>query len=407
MAKPTGFDFLAESHKEYDIGATFPPQSKELYVIPSKLEANIMTELPEEICMEILERLPVKSLIRFKTVCKPWKYLINSPDFMERHADRSATNHSKLGIVLEKYSEATHECSLFFHELNFNPISLGETTMIEQPITRCKEVKPLSWCRGLLLLGVKCHHTFLLWNPSTRKCKEVRDPTYHCYFNHEAISASALGYDFTFKSHKIVLISKIDRNPNDISVYNLKTNSWTSVEVDKDHEYASFDSSTTVVNGIPHWLVCYSRFQVRKADEIYYEIEYFNYDMNKFVVVPQPCGYDYDSPELFDMEGRLCIGYHTCGKVEIWVMMKYGVKESWSRQMIFGDIIIPWYPICFAKDIGVSLVAEGKYGVRCYVIYNGKERGTELKFLAADSKIRSKNAFAFVESLISLEPERY
>ncbi|OMP00778.1 hypothetical protein COLO4_12379 [Corchorus olitorius] len=327
------------------------------------------SQLPEEICMEILERLPVKSLIRFKTACKSWKSLINSPDFVERHIDGSATNPSKLGIVLEKYSETKHKCSLFFHELNFNPYYLGETTIIEQPITRCKEVKPLSWCRGLLLLGVKCRHTFLLWNPSTRECKEARDPTYHCYFNHEAISASALGYDFTFKSHKIVLISKIDRNPNDISVYNLKTNSWTSVRVDKDHKHASFKSSTTVVNGAPHWLTF---------------------------------GYDYGAPRLFDMEGRLCIGYYRCGKLEIWVMMKYGVKESWTRQMIFGDISIPWYPICFAKDIDVSLVAEGKYMCCRYVIYNGKERGTELKFLAADSDIESENAFAFVESLISL-----
>ncbi|MCI40987.1 F-box/kelch-repeat protein, partial [Trifolium medium] len=37
--------------------------------------------LPEELIIQILLRLPVRSLIEFKCVCKSWKTLISDPKF--------------------------------------------------------------------------------------------------------------------------------------------------------------------------------------------------------------------------------------------------------------------------------------------------------------------------------------
>jgi hypothetical protein len=37
--------------------------------------------LPDELVFEILSRLPVKSLLQFKRVCKSWKTLISDPQF--------------------------------------------------------------------------------------------------------------------------------------------------------------------------------------------------------------------------------------------------------------------------------------------------------------------------------------
>ncbi|ESQ46842.1 hypothetical protein EUTSA_v10028258mg, partial [Eutrema salsugineum] len=47
-------------------------------------EKKIM-ELPHDLMEQIFERLPVKSLLRFKSVSKRWKSTIESPNFNKRH----------------------------------------------------------------------------------------------------------------------------------------------------------------------------------------------------------------------------------------------------------------------------------------------------------------------------------
>ena len=45
--------------------------------------------LPRELIVDILSRLPVKTLCRFKCVLKPWRSLISDPDFVKTHLLRA------------------------------------------------------------------------------------------------------------------------------------------------------------------------------------------------------------------------------------------------------------------------------------------------------------------------------
>ena len=42
-------------------------------------------DLPDEIVLDILSKLPVKSLLRFRCVCKPWHSSIANPNFISTH----------------------------------------------------------------------------------------------------------------------------------------------------------------------------------------------------------------------------------------------------------------------------------------------------------------------------------
>lgn len=42
-------------------------------------------EIPQDLVVEILKRLPVKSLMRFKSTSKGWLALIKSPNFIKSH----------------------------------------------------------------------------------------------------------------------------------------------------------------------------------------------------------------------------------------------------------------------------------------------------------------------------------
>ncbi|KAK1408491.1 hypothetical protein QVD17_40319 [Tagetes erecta] len=60
--------------------------------------------LPFEIRMEIMKRLPVKSLIQFRTVSKPWKCLIDSSDFIAHYS----RYHTQMQHILVSYESVLY-----------------------------------------------------------------------------------------------------------------------------------------------------------------------------------------------------------------------------------------------------------------------------------------------------------
>ncbi|KAI3930854.1 hypothetical protein MKW92_012096, partial [Papaver armeniacum] len=69
--------------------------------------------LPNDVFLEILMCLPVKSLLRFKSVCKSWYALIKSSDFIHRHANM-IDSKSKLGTFICQYHTPNIDASQFF-----------------------------------------------------------------------------------------------------------------------------------------------------------------------------------------------------------------------------------------------------------------------------------------------------
>jgi hypothetical protein len=60
-----------------------------MYAMQKKTQT---AELPEELVLdEILIRLPVKSLLRFKCVSKAWRTAISDPSFIRTHLQLSAS----------------------------------------------------------------------------------------------------------------------------------------------------------------------------------------------------------------------------------------------------------------------------------------------------------------------------
>ncbi|KAL7218790.1 hypothetical protein ACSBR2_011954 [Camellia fascicularis] len=58
--------------------------------IPNKKKKNsIPKELPSQIILEILERLPIKTLFLCQLVSKHWLSLISDPHFVNLHLSRS------------------------------------------------------------------------------------------------------------------------------------------------------------------------------------------------------------------------------------------------------------------------------------------------------------------------------
>lgn len=66
--------------------------------------------LPWEIIVDILFRLPVKDLLRYRSVAKSWCSLIDGPDFVKLHLDHSkeanSENNNLFWVGLDVLSDA-------------------------------------------------------------------------------------------------------------------------------------------------------------------------------------------------------------------------------------------------------------------------------------------------------------
>ncbi|XP_056685309.1 putative F-box/kelch-repeat protein At3g17570 [Spinacia oleracea] len=98
-------------------------------------------DLPPELWREVMVRLPAKTLVRFRSVCKAWCSMIDEPDFLSMHLSVYKNNVDKNRLLVMEYSKSRY---LFGFRLNSKSTSTTQfwsTTFL-----------PLGHCNGLVLL---------------------------------------------------------------------------------------------------------------------------------------------------------------------------------------------------------------------------------------------------------------
>ncbi|KAI8008747.1 F-box/kelch-repeat protein [Camellia lanceoleosa] len=125
--------------------------------------------LPEEVLIEILSRLPVKSLLRFTCVSKPWRSLITSPSFINTHLNKS-TNNTLTHLLLLRYTCLNPNQE--HYSLHFDNKTFNRYAQFISPFKTHFYFRVVGTCNGLVCLsddrfGDK--HNIILWNPMIRK----------------------------------------------------------------------------------------------------------------------------------------------------------------------------------------------------------------------------------------------
>jgi len=119
----------------------------------------------EFIAFEILTRLPVRSLLRFRSVCKSWLATISDPSFIAAHLDRSARRAPQVLLATIAHD---HPCMIGFHSYDESEPMLVATFLSGIKFARKQIVLALPHhCNGLLLLTTMTK--LLVCNPSTRE----------------------------------------------------------------------------------------------------------------------------------------------------------------------------------------------------------------------------------------------
>ncbi|KAM3356940.1 F-box/kelch-repeat protein like [Capsicum galapagoense] len=248
--------------------------------------------LPVELVTEILSRLPVKTLLTFRSVSKSWLALISSLEFIKNHLRISANNkdYAQHRLLL-RYKCILKDC--YLRSLFCN--SVMEVSRLDCPVTDQHKTfwSVVGSVNGLICLtgGEKA---LCIWNPSIRKYKTFPD----FITNWMVRIVYGFGYDEFNDDYKVVRCAYNygDWPRFDIKVYSLKDDSWRSIRYRPP-------------NGMRFW---------GSADE-------------KLEKVEQPC---------CEKEGVLVLGVlgnnlsviskdnHLRTHIDVWVMKEYKVKES-------------------------------------------------------------------------------
>ncbi|OMO81093.1 hypothetical protein COLO4_23769 [Corchorus olitorius] len=295
--------------------------------------------LPEELMMDILTRLPVKSLVRFECIHKSWNSLIKSFDFVITHS-QNPKNRTHGSIFVAYYDHDSG--NMFFRSLAPNSFDVRADLVIPSIIKQQYMIR--SSCNGLLCLCNYDPCRILLYNPCLNQYKIL--PTSNLY--HMTLSELfGFGYDSTNNDYKVVreLLSwDWEQVPRRITeVYSLRRNSWRKLGsniIPDDIRLCGGIGfvSDSLFNGAIHRLAYYSRNNNRAG-----MIVSFDVCNEEFHMFSRPnlkgCNADLKISVNRDLLSIFDLAFQVRDEVccDIWVMKEYGVEDSWYEDVSDDD----------------------------------------------------------------------
>ncbi|KAL0743290.1 hypothetical protein Bca4012_084803 [Brassica carinata] len=265
--------------------------------------------LSEELAVEILARLTIKDLARFRCVSKTWRDVINSRGFSERYRDVSPVKFVSFydkGFYLLDVEDKHRPVIETPRKLDF---PLDHQSMIDE--STC-----VLHCDGTLCVTLK-NHTLLVWHPSSNRIKIVPNPGIYRDSN-----ILGFGYDPVSNDYKIVTF--IDQTDSSTSqVFEFRTGSWREgVRVPYPDWYYR-EKVGTFLDRYLYWIAYRSN-----VDRF---ILCFNLSTNEFRKLPLPV---YNQSVTCSWLGvttqKLCVTDYAPRETKIWisVMEKTG---SWNK----------------------------------------------------------------------------
>ncbi|XP_058203833.1 F-box/kelch-repeat protein At3g23880-like [Rhododendron vialii] len=366
-------------------------------------DSKPLPNLPQEIIVEILSRLSVKSLLRFTCACKSWRSLISHPKFAKTHLSVASLNtdytHDRL-LLRNKgyYHPDLNSCSIsaIMYEQSATAVSL-DCPFVGSP----DSISIVGSCNGLVCITIH-KSTIILWNPSTRKAKKL--PEIGMQLNELTDSEHAFspmwlhvygfGYDESIDDYKVVVVFhvrfKYMQSQNRVAVYTSRTDSWRRIG-DCPH---CLDRTCLgkFASGALHWIPI-----VRSKDII------VSLDLARetFGEVSQPDYVDSCRNLTMDVVGGCLYTLYNSNRlgVELWVMKEYGIRESWTKLVAIHDKTHSLYgqlfkPLFILKNGDILMAVRGHL-----VQYNPKDGS--FFYRTVDKCFLSFRAYPYIGSLVS------
>ncbi|XP_050204501.1 F-box protein At3g07870 [Mercurialis annua] len=313
------------------------PTKKRRYNLEDDQPPTLMENLPQEIIQDILSRLPISSLVRFKCVCHSWRALAQDPDLINMYF---TTNNIKNDPCLILHCDFPIKNHLYFLDFAADNQEKHKVKRIHTPFSPIMpEFDVVGSCNGLLCLADSLYNdSIFIYNPFLMSYIEL--PKSLNYSDQEIVFG--FGFHPKTRKYKVVRIvyyrnssfraRRLIYPQSEVQILTVGDSEWRSLgkisyQLVRRHSEAS-------VNGRIHWVSRPRRYNPARR------LVSFDLEDEQFREVPKPdcgglsrCNY-----HLVVLKGCLSAAvYCNYGRLEIWVMKEYNVKESWVKQYCIGS----------------------------------------------------------------------
>ncbi|XP_015890859.4 putative F-box protein At3g21120 [Ziziphus jujuba] len=350
-------------------------------------ESESFVNLAEDLVIEILLRLPGRSLMRFKSVCKSWNSIINSSSFIHKHflIDRDPyivlTSHGgKFGTRFLTYDHTLGAVDVGEKICGIDKKGSGgvpwDATELSptQPrqghldnINKWLKLDCYSSCNGLIFVkyanmgNMAAWYKYALWNPATGESKEIPifpDPPRfgYGYSDEEEDYPQDFGIGFDSKNNEykpFYTCSDIELDVMVIKIYSFKTERWKIIECSGIISHGVlFEVVNSEAEGMSHWIGFSSlvdrevivSFDINTElvqttpfpDDI---IATYTYTYSTYYPWIPSCPYPLRFNESLALVVTQLHSSFVVGKsFDIWVLGEYGNKDSWTKLFTIGPL---------------------------------------------------------------------
>ncbi|KAL5700336.1 hypothetical protein ACHQM5_025792 [Ranunculus cassubicifolius] len=210
---------------------------------------------PEEVILQILSRLPIKPLFKFKCVCKLWYKLPTNKYFIHLYNQVSSHNPMLVVEIIRNF----HNISSYICVDRLRGVSDFSLEFLKD------RVKVRASCNGLLCCAsVANKGVYYVCNPMTRDYKmlpRTRERPMTRFHPDDEATLVGLGFDATSSKFNVVLAGfyrPFGRRPLDsfiCLVYDSESNMWRRSISSRTEEFTHMNKNQVVYsNGSLHWL---------------------------------------------------------------------------------------------------------------------------------------------------------
>jgi len=308
----------------------------------------LLTLLSLDLLLEILYKLPVKSLMKLKCVSKYLNSIISDPKFAKDHLRLSHTRDYHLVICSPNFISNRKWNLILGKEFYFIDSSLPY--VLNNKTTAIPDTNPLRANGNILAIiedscdGIICFSTrdynyenfkLVVWNPCTRKFKILPHLENLPYSSASTTIKYNIVYDHFTGNYKVVLVISYEYHmlsnfgKIQVRVHTLGTNFWRRIPDFPSDIMGKLKGCAGKLSGTVNWVIqryhengfSFVILSLDLGNESYQEILQPNYELDK----PLRClrvGVSRDC---------LCVLAHTNTFLDIWAMKDYGNKDSWTK----------------------------------------------------------------------------
>nr|KYP55384.1 F-box/kelch-repeat protein At3g23880 family [Cajanus cajan] len=336
--------------------------------------------------MEILSFIPVKALMRFRCVSKPWNSSMFTPTFVKLHYQRSSRNTHVL--IESKYGFSS--CSL--HHLLEEPSSV---------IKPGRETVEKNYNVSMVCKGLVCMLSFdflykeylefwvQLWNPATRLMSK-ESPRFRICDKNDKFDKYNKRFGFGYNDQSdifkvVVVLLNTEAQQMEVISYYSGDKCWKKILTLSNYPITGHEMIGEFVNDTINWLVDRPKLCSHHQGETSTtgQMEILSFDMKNETCIYMLMPSHVDSePNLKVLKDYLCLYYdHMKTHLVVWLMKEYGVDKSWTQLLNISyehlQIHEPIHlkalcmPLCMSEDEDVLLLKNCEFFF--FIIYNKRD----------------------------------